>query len=84
MWLFIIDRYLVNQYIYWLYDYGGLSMKEYDVDFCLTTGGVIRVSADSKNEAVKLVKNMDNDVLKGYCDDDCYLEFSFVQEVKDK
>ena len=54
-------------------------MKEYKVEFCLSTSGCVTVSANDKNEAIRLVKKMDASSLADNCDDD-YLEINFVVE----
>ncbi len=50
-------------------------MKEYTIEFCLSTSGCVIVSANDKNEAIRLVKNMDASSLADNCDDD-YLEIT--------
>ena len=54
-------------------------MKEYIVEFCLSTSGCVTVSANDKNEAIRLVKKMDASSLADNCDDD-YLEITYIGE----
>ena len=54
-------------------------MKEYTIEFCLSTSGCVKVSANDKNEAIRMVKNMDASSLADNCDDD-YLEITYIGE----
>ena len=54
-------------------------MKEYKVEFCLSTTGCVTVSASDKDEAIGMVKKMDASSLADNCDDD-YLEITYIGE----
>lgn len=54
-------------------------MKDYFVVFCLSTTGCVTVSASNKDEAIRMVKNMDASSLADNCDDD-YLEITYIGE----